>query len=132
MPKLIRLCFILPILACTGGSLSAYNLDEFDTSDPYGFELYAEAKTGGDFSSQTDSPQGPVDWEDDFHLPPQNSDGFSVFTPSSDTRIVYVSATEGDDSTAAVYDAASPDVGPAQAPKPTCSLETPVFPHPQP
>ena len=34
---------------------------------------------------------------------PQDSDGWTVFTPSSDTRIMYVSSSQGNDSTGQVY-----------------------------
>lgn len=43
-----------------------------------------------------------VAWEDDFSLPPQDGNGWSIFNPSADSRLVYVSAT-GDDATAETY-----------------------------
>ena len=41
---------------------------------------------------------------------PQDSNGWTVFTPSADTRIMYVSAT-GNDSTGQIYSSTSEEVG---------------------
>jgi hypothetical protein len=42
---------------------------------------------------------------------PRDPGGWTVFAPSTDTRIHYVSSTEGDDGTATWYGPASPEVG---------------------
>jgi len=62
---------------------------------------------GGDSGTSTVE----VPWIDEFDLPPQDADGFSKLAPSSDSRIVYVSDSTGQDATGATYDATSPEVG---------------------
>ncbi len=52
-----------------------------------------------------------VPWESNFNLPPQDDAGFSILTPSADSRIVYVSASAGDDGSGVVYAKSSPEVG---------------------
>ncbi len=44
-----------------------------------------------------------VDWLDQFSLPAQDADGWSLLTPSVDSRIIYVSSSEGDDANAVIY-----------------------------
>jgi hypothetical protein len=44
-----------------------------------------------------------VSWEDTFTLPPQDGAGWSILTPAADSRLVYVSASGGNDSTGQVY-----------------------------
>jgi len=44
----------------------------------------------------------PSAWEGQFHLPSQDANGWSVLTPSSDSRLMYVSST-GNDGTAQAY-----------------------------
>lgn len=53
-----------------------------------------------------------VSWEQDFSFPAQDEEGWSIFKPSSDSRIIYVSASEGDDASGAVYGVTSPLIGP--------------------
>lgn len=48
---------------------------------------------------------------DDFNLPAQDSEGWSVLVPSPDSRLIYVDASDGDDSTAMVYSADDPEIG---------------------
>ena len=57
------------------------------------------------------TPQTGVPWESKFSLPPQDSSGFSILKPASDSRIVYVSDSQGNDSTGATYSPTSPEVG---------------------
>ncbi len=69
---------------------------------------------------------GDVDWPENFR--PQISDGWSVFTPTPDTRILYVAA-EGDDSSAEIYKPDDSAVGadpfnPAGAIKPFADINT--------
>jgi hypothetical protein len=45
-----------------------------------------------------------------FSLPPQDANGWSILTPSADSRLIYVSSS-GNDSTAQVYSPASTEVG---------------------
>lgn len=51
-----------------------------------------------------------VSWLDKFTLPEQDADGWSILKPSSDSRIIYVSSTAGNDDTAIVYDMADSTV----------------------
>lgn len=51
-----------------------------------------------------------VTWQSTFNLPNQDSNGWSVLTPSSDSRIIYV-ASSGNDNTAQYYSRASTEVG---------------------
>ena len=48
----------------------------------------------------------------DFNLPPQDSQGWSILTPSSDSRLVYVDSTAGNDATGVFYLTSNPLVGP--------------------
>lgn len=41
----------------------------------------------------------------------KDSDGWTIFTPSEDSKIVYVSTTVGNDNTARAYTTASPEIG---------------------
>ena len=43
-----------------------------------------------------------VDWEDEFTVPAQDNNGWSVLTPSADSRLIYVSE-DGNDTTAEFY-----------------------------
>jgi len=52
-----------------------------------------------------------VPWESKFHLLPQDSAGFSILVPSPDSRIVYVSASTGDDTSGKIYAKNSPELG---------------------
>ncbi|AJQ92507.1 DUF5011 domain-containing protein [Gynuella sunshinyii] len=44
-----------------------------------------------------------VSWESNFSLPKQDADGWSILIPSSNSRLIYISTTSGDDNTAKVY-----------------------------
>lgn len=75
----------------------------------------ADGGGSGGSSSPTPPPNPPsgnveVDWEDQFTLLPRDAQGWSIFTPSPDSRILYVSAA-GSDATGAVYTPASPEIG---------------------
>ncbi|AJQ92505.1 DUF5011 domain-containing protein [Gynuella sunshinyii] len=68
-----------------------------------------------------------VDWIKDFSLPAQDSNGWSVLTPSKDSKIMYVS-NDGNDETAKVYTPDDSTVGndvfnPTGAIKPYASIE---------
>lgn len=52
-----------------------------------------------------------VSWEGQFNLPAQDSNGWSVLTPSSDSRIIYVSSSSGNNSTASVYSPSDAAIG---------------------
>ena len=41
---------------------------------------------------------------------PKDENGWTIFTPSADTRIMYVSNSEGDDSTATYYAASDTNI----------------------
>ncbi len=62
--------------------------------------------TAGSGGSQTSVP-----WDSKFSLPPKDKDGFSLLTPASDSRIVYVSDSSGNDATAVTYSPSSAEVG---------------------
>ena len=47
----------------------------------------------------------------DVKAPYKNDAGWTVFTPSSDTRILYVSSEQGSDSTGEAYRASDPEIG---------------------
>lgn len=53
------------------------------------------------------SPPGPTESDpiavSDFELPPQNAQGWTILTPSSTSRIVYVDPVSGNDSTGTFY-----------------------------
>lgn len=49
---------------------------------------------------------------EDFDLPPQDEQGWSILVPSSSSRLVYVDASGGDDSTAVVYSPDDSEIGP--------------------
>jgi hypothetical protein len=73
------------------------------------------------------TPDYFVSWENQFNLPLQDSNGWSIFTPSQDSRLVYVSSSNGNDTTAEYYLPTSPNVGsdyqsPAGPIKPYASL----------
>ncbi|MFB9069122.1 hypothetical protein [Pseudofulvimonas gallinarii] len=48
----------------------------------------------------------------DFNLPPQDAQGWSVLTPSVDSRLIYVDSTNGSDGNGQVYSPSSPQIGP--------------------
>ncbi|GAA3510756.1 hypothetical protein GCM10022393_25440 [Aquimarina addita] len=92
-------------------------------------------------SETSDSPQ-TVDQEEeepstviasfittnDFDLPSQNSDGFTILTPSSDSKIVYVDSNSGNDTTGEVYDSNAQEIGqnmlmPTTSIKPFASID---------
>jgi hypothetical protein len=52
-----------------------------------------------------------VSWESNFDLPPQDANGWSILTPSADSRLIYVSSSDGDDSTAQTYLPGDSEVG---------------------
>jgi hypothetical protein len=52
-----------------------------------------------------------AEWENDFNFPPQDSQGWSILTPSSDSRLIYVSSSEGDDAQGVIYDRSNVLVG---------------------
>jgi hypothetical protein len=53
----------------------------------------------------------PAPWEGQFHLPAQDANGFSILTPSADSRLMYVSSTGGNDGTAQAYSPSDSLVG---------------------
>ncbi|WP_428244195.1 DUF5011 domain-containing protein [Gynuella sp.] len=68
-----------------------------------------------------------VDWIKDFNLPTQDSDGWSILSPSKDSRIIYVSS-DGDDRTATIYTSDDSAIGenafnPTGAVKPYATIE---------
>ena len=50
--------------------------------------------------------------ESDFNLPPQDEYGWSILTPSVDSRLVYVDAESGSDSTGQFHAPGDPEIGP--------------------
>ena len=52
-----------------------------------------------------------VAWESNFELPTQDVNGWSILTPSSDSRMIYVDATNGNDGTAQNYIPADAEIG---------------------
>ena len=52
-----------------------------------------------------------VPWEANFTFPPQGEQGWSILNPSTESRLIYVSASEGDDALGLVYSPSSPQVG---------------------
>jgi hypothetical protein len=62
-------------------------------------------------SAESTSSSTTVDWEDNFTMPEQDEDGWSVLTPSEDSRLIYVSSTDGNDSTAEVYSLSDSVIG---------------------
>ena len=61
--------------------------------------------------SDTGSKPYHVPWEDKFDLPPLDSEGWSILSPSGDSRLIYVSDTEGNDLKAKIYSPSSPAIG---------------------
>ena len=56
----------------------------------------------------------------EFQLPPQDANGWTRLTPSSDSRLVYVDSQQGNDSTGKVYLAGDTEIGPdPQSPRGT-------------
>ena len=66
------------------------------------------ASSGGDPTGAV-TPES-VPWEANFILPPKDAAGYSIPTPSSDSRLIYLSPT-GNDATAQVYSPASGPIG---------------------
>ncbi len=52
-----------------------------------------------------------VEWSDQFSLPEQDDEGWSVFTPSSDSLIMYVSSSTGNDDSAVTYSPDADEIG---------------------
>ena len=70
----------------------------------------------------------PAAWEGQFHLPTQDANGFSVLTPSADSRVMYVSSSSGNDGTAQAYSPADALIGgnpynPVGAVKPYATIQ---------
>lgn len=73
------------------------------------------AGCGGSMTDSTYNPaipnlSPPAAWEANFTLPQQDANGWSILTPSADSRLIYVS-TSGDDGTAQTYTSVSAEVG---------------------
>jgi hypothetical protein len=84
----------------------------------YAFFLPIEKTT-----AQEPSPaETAVDWINQFSLPEQGEDGWSILTPSSDSRLIYVSSSGGNDSSGAIYSPADTIVG-ASPQLPTGSIQ---------
>ncbi len=69
-----------------------------------------------------------VAWEGQFSLPAKDASGWSILTPASDSRIIYVSSTAGNNSTATVYSPTDAAIGsnvyqPVGAIKPYATIE---------
>lgn len=47
----------------------------------------------------------------DFNLPAQDANGWTMFSPSSDSRLVYVDSVNGNDATAVYYAPGAPNIG---------------------
>lgn len=85
----------------------------YSSASAYSFTVTAENNEGAAVSATVNqtvssAPGGgdgnyAVAWESNFNIPSQDANGFSVLTPSSDSRIMYVSAT-GNDGTGTVYE----------------------------
>lgn len=70
----------------------------------------------------------PAAWETQFHLPTQDVNGWSILTPSADSRVIYVSSSDGNDSTGQAYSPADALIGgspynPAGAIKPYATIQ---------
>ncbi|MCB0361023.1 MAG: hypothetical protein KDD44_15345, partial [Bdellovibrionales bacterium] len=52
-----------------------------------------------------------MSWRSAFNELPKDSNGWSVFLPSADSRLIYVSSSTGNDATGQVYSLASSAVG---------------------
>jgi hypothetical protein len=84
--QLLASCLLL--CACTSGSSD-------ETSTLWGYN----------------SEEDTVTWEDEFYLHEQDVTGWSILTPSADSRLIYVSSTNGDDSTATYYLPSDSEIG---------------------
>jgi hypothetical protein len=67
-------------------------------------------------------------WESNFDLPPQDVNGWSKLSPSTDSRLIYVSSSEGDDATGQTYQPEDSEIGddpfnPAANIKPFASID---------
>lgn len=60
---------------------------------------------------QPSSSSYPVEWESDYNLPLQDANGFSILTPSPTSRLIYVDADGGNDSTAQTYTLSDSEIG---------------------
>lgn len=65
-------------------------------------------------------------WISNFSLPAQDADGWSVFTPSADSRLIYVDATSGNDGTATTYTTATLPGGTWDDPAGVSAYQTPA------
>ncbi len=61
-------------------------------------------------SSNANAGTAPIG-VDDFALPPQDEDGWSIVTPASDSRLLYVDSASGDDDKGRFYLPSDPAVG---------------------
>ncbi len=52
-----------------------------------------------------------VEWLNQFSLPVQDNDGWSILTPSSDSQIMYVSSTDGNDDSGVIYAVTADEIG---------------------
>lgn len=48
---------------------------------------------------------------EDFNLPPQDDQGWSILNPSSDSRLIYVDSVNGNDSSARIYSISDREIG---------------------
>lgn len=69
------------------------------------------SSAGNDTGTTTSSYSDLSGLVSKFSLPPQDANGWSILTPSADSRLIYVSRS-GNDSTAQVYSPSSAEVGP--------------------
>jgi len=67
--------------------------------------------SNGDSLTDGDAEDHTVDWESEFTLPEQDENGWSVLTPSEDSRLIYVSNSSGNDNSAVTYTLSDMDIG---------------------
>ena len=67
--------------------------------------------SGSESSQEDSSTNYSVDWESEFTLPEQDENGWSILTPSEDSRLIYVSSESGDNDSAETYTLSDADVG---------------------
>lgn len=91
------------------------------SASPWGKELHASSTDGYDeidsaslaaaVREKSIKPENfSVPWESKFNLPPQDPQGWSILTPSQDTKLIYVSE-DGDDETGQIYSVSDPEIG---------------------
>lgn len=69
-------------------------------------------ETCGSCSADCDcTTEYAVSWEDQFNLYPQDERGWSIIEPSADSRIMYVSSSDGSDASGATYDPDAAEIG---------------------